>query len=168
MAGVVSNKCRRILPAQVMRVLCEAQILHAVDHPFLASLWGTISTPTHLHFLMEPCSGGELYAVLNAQPNKRFSESTMRFYAAEVCPACLLAAFLLQSSLKQLVTPCIAMLKCSPMSALSCKVPRRPARLLRSLLPSQPRFGAAEICAISALGLCCLRQARSRAHCVQA
>ena len=67
-----------------MRVLCEAQILQAVDHPFLASLWGTISTPTHLHFLMEPCSGGELYAVLNAQPHKRFPEATMRFSAAEV------------------------------------------------------------------------------------
>ena len=67
-----------------MRVLCEAQILAAVDHPFVASLWGTISTPTHLHFLMEPCAGGELYAVLNSQPHKRFPEATMRFYAAEV------------------------------------------------------------------------------------
>ena len=67
----------------------KPQILKAVDHPFLASLWGTISTPTHLHFLMEPCSGGELYAVLNAQPHKRFPEATMRFYAAEVCPLAL-------------------------------------------------------------------------------
>ena len=77
-----------------MRVLCEAQILGAVDHPFVASLWGTISTPTHLHFLMEPCSGGELYAVLNAQPHKRFVEHTMRFYAAEVglAPSRLLSA----------------------------------------------------------------------------
>ena len=65
-------------------MLCEAEILAKVDHPFLASLWGTISTPTHLHFLMEPCTGGELYAVLNSQPGKRFSEEAMRFYAAEV------------------------------------------------------------------------------------
>ena len=70
----------------MLRVLCEAEILSKVDHPFLASLWGTISTPTHLHFLMEPCTGGELYAVLNSQPGKRFSEETMRFYAAEVSP----------------------------------------------------------------------------------
>ena len=65
-------------------MLCEAEILSKVDHPFLASLWGTISTPTHLHFLMEPCTGGELYAVLNSQPNKRFTEDAMRFYASEV------------------------------------------------------------------------------------
>ena len=73
-------------------MLCEAEILSKVDHPFLASLWGTIGTPTHLHFLMEPCTGGELYAVLNSQPHKRFTEDAMRFYAAEVgaqAPVCV-------------------------------------------------------------------------------
>ena len=38
---------------KVQRVLAEAAILNAIDHPFLASLWGTIVTKTHLHFLME-------------------------------------------------------------------------------------------------------------------
>ena len=38
---------------KVMRVLTEARILAAVDHPFLASLYGTIVTDTHLHFLMQ-------------------------------------------------------------------------------------------------------------------
>lgn len=56
-----------------------------MDHPFLASLWGTIATKTHLHFLMEVCAGGELYALLTSQPGKRFPESQMQFYAAEVC-----------------------------------------------------------------------------------
>lgn len=40
---------------KVQRVLAEAAILNAIDHPFLASLWGTIVTKTHLHFLMEVC-----------------------------------------------------------------------------------------------------------------
>lgn len=56
----------------------------AIDHPFLANLYGTIQTETHLHFLMEFCGGGELYALLMAAPRKRLAEAHMRFYAAEV------------------------------------------------------------------------------------
>jgi phototropin len=69
---------------KVMRVLTEAKILNAVDHPFLATLYATLATDTHLHFLMEYCEGGELYGLLTRQPAKRFKESHMRFYAAEV------------------------------------------------------------------------------------
>ncbi len=71
---------------KVMRVLTEAKILSVVDHPFLASLYGTIVTDTHLHFLMQICEGGELYALLTSQPSKRFKESHVRFYTAEVPP----------------------------------------------------------------------------------
>ena len=39
---------------------------------------------THLHFLLEYCDGGELYALLSSQGNKRLKESAVRFYAAEV------------------------------------------------------------------------------------
>ena len=71
-------------------MLTEAGILDVVDHPFLATLYGTIQTDTHLHFLMEYCEGGELYGLLTSQPNKRIKEAHMRFYSAEVGP--LLAA----------------------------------------------------------------------------
>ena len=50
----------------------------------MASLYGTIQTNTHLHFLMEYCEGGELYGLLTTQPAKRLKESHMRFYVAEV------------------------------------------------------------------------------------
>lgn len=112
----------RYLVLQVMRVLCEAQILHAVDHPFLASLWGTISTPTHLHFLMEPCSGGELYAVLNAQPHKRFPEPTMRFYAAEVGRFTVMSS----ASLMPWCCRCLADTLASVAGALGARVPPPP------------------------------------------
>nr|AML79622.1 putative LOV domain-containing protein [Leptosira obovata] len=69
---------------KVSRVLTEQQILRAVDHPFLAQLYGTMQTDTHLHFLLEYCAGGELYGLLMAQPNKRIKEAHMRFYCAEV------------------------------------------------------------------------------------
>jgi hypothetical protein len=44
---------------KVMRVLTEAAILNAVDHPFLACLYGTITTDTHLHFLMQVGEQGQ-------------------------------------------------------------------------------------------------------------
>lgn len=37
-------------------MLTEERILGAVDHPFLARLYGTIQTDTHLHFLMQVCA----------------------------------------------------------------------------------------------------------------
>lgn len=71
---------------KVGRVLAESAILNVIDHPFLANLWGTIATKTHLHFLMEFCYGGELYALLTSQPGKRFPEGHVQFYGAEVTP----------------------------------------------------------------------------------
>mmetsp|Transcript_20477 Transcript_20477/g.56774 ORF Transcript_20477/g.56774 Transcript_20477/m.56774 type:complete len:721 (-) Transcript_20477:358-2520(-) len=69
---------------KVVRVLTEENILSCVDHPFLGNLYCTLQTPTHLHFVLEICSGGELYALLNAQPRKRLKEAHVRFYVAEV------------------------------------------------------------------------------------
>ena len=69
---------------KVGRVKSEERILAAVDHPFLTTCYGQLQTDTHLHFLLEYCPGGELYALLNAQPGKRLPESAVKFYAAEV------------------------------------------------------------------------------------
>nr|AML77131.1 putative LOV domain-containing protein [Hafniomonas reticulata] len=69
---------------KVQRVLTEQTILSAVDHPFLATLYCTLQTESHLHFVMEYCDGGELYGLLNAQPKKRLKEAHVQFYAAEV------------------------------------------------------------------------------------
>ena len=59
---------------KVQRVLTEAQVLSVVDHPFLPTLYCTLQTDTHLHFVMEFCDGGELYGLLNSQPKKRLKE----------------------------------------------------------------------------------------------
>ncbi|KAF5836329.1 putative blue light receptor [Dunaliella salina] len=69
---------------KVQRVLTEEMILTSVDHPFLPTLYCTIQTETHLHFVMEYCDGGELYGLLNSQPKKRLREAHVRFYVAEV------------------------------------------------------------------------------------
>jgi serine/threonine protein kinase len=69
---------------KVGRVRTEEKILASIDHPFLATCYAQLQTDTHLHFILEYCSGGELYALLNAQPGKRLPEDAVKFYAAEV------------------------------------------------------------------------------------
>lgn len=69
---------------KVGRVRTEEKILETLDHPFLATCYAQLKTDTHLHFLLEYCSGGELYALLNSMPGKRLPESWVKFYAVEV------------------------------------------------------------------------------------
>lgn len=67
---------------KVQRVQTEQRILSEVDHPFCATLYCTMQTEMHLHFVMEHCLGGELYGLLNQK--KHFSEKETKFYVAEV------------------------------------------------------------------------------------
>ncbi len=66
------------------RLQTESTILNQVDHPFIATLFASFQTSTHVYFLMEYCEGGELYDLLQNIPDKRLSEEATRFYAAEV------------------------------------------------------------------------------------
>lgn len=67
---------------KIQRVQAEAKILSSIDHPFCATLYCTIQTDMHLHFIMEHCLGGELYSLLCAEG--KFTEKVTKFYAAEV------------------------------------------------------------------------------------
>lgn len=69
---------------KVMRVLNEHQVLNTADHPFVATLYTTIQTKNHIHFLLEYYEGGELYALLNNQAKKRFREEVAKFYIVEI------------------------------------------------------------------------------------
>jgi hypothetical protein len=42
---------------KVQRVLTESHILSLVDHPFLPTVYCTLQTETHLHFVMEVGAG---------------------------------------------------------------------------------------------------------------
>ena len=81
------DKAEMLERNKVMRVLTEARVLAEADHPLLARLHATLSTPTHLHFVMGHCAGGELYGALCRQPGKRFPEAAAKFYAAEMVVA---------------------------------------------------------------------------------
>jgi PAS domain S-box-containing protein len=81
------DKAEMLERNKVMRVLTEARVLAAADHPLVARLHATLSTPSHLHFVLDHCAGGELYGLLCKQPGKRFGEGAVKFYSAEVVAA---------------------------------------------------------------------------------
>jgi len=78
------NKIEMIERNKVGRVKTEEEILDALDHPFLPTMFAKFQTNHHVNFLLEYCGGGELYQLLLKQPGARFTEETSRFYAAEV------------------------------------------------------------------------------------
>lgn len=69
---------------KLLRAQTEREILKTLDHPFLPSLYAHFDTDKFSCLLMEFCSGGDLHALRQRQPGKRFEEVAARFYAAEV------------------------------------------------------------------------------------
>nr|AML78225.1 putative LOV domain-containing protein [Pellia sp. BC-2016] len=69
---------------KVHRARAEREILEKMDHPFLPTLYGSFQTRTHVCLITDFCPGGELFLLLERQPQKRFQEDAARFYAAEI------------------------------------------------------------------------------------
>lgn len=67
---------------QVEHTKTERSVLGAVDHPFIVKLIYAFQTKKKLYFVMDYCSGGELFYHLGRAG--RFSENRTRFYAAEI------------------------------------------------------------------------------------
>ncbi|NP_001308202.1 protein kinase PINOID 2 [Solanum lycopersicum] len=62
----------------------EKEILGIIDHPFLPTLYAQFEASHYSCLVMEYCPGGDLHAVRQRQPGKRFSISSAKFYAAEI------------------------------------------------------------------------------------
>jgi len=71
---------------QQQHILNEKKIMQNCSSPFIVELYQTFHDSKYLYMLMEPCLGGELWTVL--RNNKRFNDSTARFYVA-----CVILAF---------------------------------------------------------------------------
>ncbi|WEW55943.1 Cytochrome c oxidase subunit 1 [Emydomyces testavorans] len=68
---------------QVEHVRNENKALHAVaGHPFITTLVASFSDDQCLYMLLDYCPGGEIFSFLRRV--RRFSESTAKFYAAEI------------------------------------------------------------------------------------
>ncbi|KAF3337915.1 serine/threonine-protein kinase OXI1-like protein [Carex littledalei] len=66
------------------RLWFERDVLSALNHPLLPSLKGFVSTEKIVGFAIERCSGGDLNSLRRRQTEKMFSDSVIRFYAAEL------------------------------------------------------------------------------------
>lgn len=75
------------LSSKKQRSHVEREILSSLHHPFLQTLHAHFEFGNHSLLLLDFCSGGDLNLLRHRQPEKRFSETAARFYAAEVLVA---------------------------------------------------------------------------------
>ena len=76
------SKSQILKTKQVTHIKAEKEILMAVSHPFIVSLYGSSQDQECLYFILEYVVGGEFFTHLRSQG--RFSEDTSRFYASEI------------------------------------------------------------------------------------
>ncbi|XP_076902148.1 serine/threonine-protein kinase D6PKL1-like [Bidens hawaiensis] len=69
------------------RAKIELEILEMLDHPFLPSLYASLDVDKWSCLLTEFCPGGDLHILRQRQPDRRFDEAAVRFYASEVVVA---------------------------------------------------------------------------------
>ncbi|KAF9613265.1 hypothetical protein IFM89_006764 [Coptis chinensis] len=69
---------------KLQRAEMEKEILTMLDHPFLPTLYAEFDASHYSCLVMEFCPGGDLHAVRQRQPGKRFSISSAKFYSAEI------------------------------------------------------------------------------------
>ncbi|KAK4796920.1 hypothetical protein SAY86_029246 [Trapa natans] len=80
----VMDKASLVSRNKLQRAQTEREILGLLDHPFLPTLYSYFETDKFNCLVMEFCSGGNLHALRQKQPNKHFTEEAARFYASEV------------------------------------------------------------------------------------
>ncbi len=66
--------CRSLLmpstAQQVKRALTEREILATSNHPFIVTLHYSFQTKNNLYFIMDYCAGGEFFKMLQRQPGR--------------------------------------------------------------------------------------------------
>jgi protein-serine/threonine kinase len=63
---------------KLQRAETEREILRALDHPFLPTLYADFEAAHYSCLVMEFCSGGDLHVARQRQPGRRFSISSAR------------------------------------------------------------------------------------------
>ncbi|KAG8082467.1 hypothetical protein GUJ93_ZPchr0014g46926 [Zizania palustris] len=66
------------------RIWFERDVLLSLLHPLLPSLRGVLATDAVVGFAIDRCGGGDLNSLRRRQTEKMFSDSVIRFYAAEL------------------------------------------------------------------------------------
>ncbi|XVF23383.1 hypothetical protein REPUB_Repub13aG0033700 [Reevesia pubescens] len=86
-AAKVMDKKELVSRNKESRARIEREILESLDHPFLPTLYATLDCSRWSCLLTEFCPGGDLHVLCQRQPDRRFHESAVRFYASEVVVA---------------------------------------------------------------------------------
>ena len=81
----VLSKPNIIKRKQVEHTKTERRVLGTINHPFIVRLHYAFQTEEKLYFVLDYAAGGELFFHLSRM--KKFSESTTRFYCAEITMA---------------------------------------------------------------------------------
>lgn len=87
MAAKVMDKEELMKRDKESRAKIELEILQMLDHPFLPSLYASLEVDRFSCLLTEFCPGGDLHILRQRQPERRFDEAAVRFYASEVVVA---------------------------------------------------------------------------------
>lgn len=85
MAMKVLRKSELVKRSQVNHTMTERRIMSSVSHPFIVTLRYAFQTPTKLVMVSDYCCGGEIF--FHLKKFRSFSESMVRFYAAELVSA---------------------------------------------------------------------------------
>ncbi|XP_071707359.1 protein kinase G11A-like [Rutidosis leptorrhynchoides] len=87
LAVKVMDKEELISRDKESRAKIELEILKMLDHPFLPSLYASLEVDQWSCLLTEFCPGGDLHVLRQRQPDRRFDEAAVRFYASEIVVA---------------------------------------------------------------------------------
>merc|ERR1740117_899159 len=83
----VISKDRIIKTKQVEHTMGEKDILFSTNSRFIVRLFDYFQDQKSIYLMLEFASGGEMFTVIQRQPNRRFTAVQTRFFAAETIMA---------------------------------------------------------------------------------
>jgi len=78
----IMKKNKIIREKKLKPILSERKVLEKLNHPFIIKLHWAFQTNEELFFVMDLCTGGEIFFHLNRL--KQFTEKDAKFYFAEI------------------------------------------------------------------------------------
>ena len=83
----IISKDRIIRTKQVEHTIGEKDILFCANSKFIVRLFDYFLDAKNVYLMLEFASGGEMFTVIQRQPNRRFTAVQTRFFAAETIMA---------------------------------------------------------------------------------
>lgn len=78
----ILKKSKIIREKKTKPIISERKVLEKLDHPFIVKLYWAFQSKEELYFVMDICTGGEIFFHLSNK--KRFPEAMAKFYFSEI------------------------------------------------------------------------------------